>query len=442
MRLNQKKATTRIKVTFRKQAEFAPKIQVKTIPREPLLLFENQGRALRFTILLAAAVLILALVTGCKPANASQSPAVRPPSVTVAQVEQKEIVEWDEFTGRTEAVEAVEVRPRVSGHVQEVRFQSGQLVKKGDVLFVIDPRWHKAEFDRRQAGYEQARVRLENAEREAKRTDQLLATKAISTEEGDARVARFNEAKAALLAAQAARDSARLDWEYTEIRSPIDGRVSRALKTVGNYVSGVAGVGTLLTTIVSTDPVYVHADIDENSLLKFNALAQARKLTSDGEGKVPVELQLADQQDFSQRGYIESFDNRVDASTGSILLRAVFPNPDGKIVPGLFARIRVPLSERHLVLLVEERAIGTDQGQKFVLTLSSTNTAEYRPVKLGPAVNGKRIVRAGLNAGEQIVVNGLQRVRPGMPVSPQEAMVNAGHPTWASAKLQGEGKVD
>jgi RND family efflux transporter MFP subunit len=442
MKLNQKKITTRIRVNFRKHAQFAPRIQVQAIPREPLLLLENQERALRFAILLAAAVLILALVTGCKPANAQQTAAMRPPSVTVAPVQQQEIVEWDEFTGRTEAIETVEVRPRVSGHIQEVRFQSGQLVKKGDILFVIDPRWHKAEFDRRQAEYEQARVRLENAEREAKRTDQLLATKAISTEEGDARVAKFNEAKAVLLAAQAARDSAKLDLEYTEIRAPIDGRVSRALKTTGNYASGVAGAATILTTIVSTDPVYVYADIDENSLLKFNALAQARKLTSDGDGKVPVQLQLADQQDFSQQGYIESFDNRVDANTGSILLRAVFPNPDGKIVPGLFARIRVPLSERYLALLVEERAIGTDQGQKFVLALSRTNTVEYRAVKLGPSVNGKRIVRSGLNPGDQIVVNGLQRVRPGMPVSPQETMVAAGNPTFANSKISVEGRVD
>jgi multidrug efflux system membrane fusion protein len=227
-----------------------------------------------------------------------------------------------------------------------------------------------------------------------------------------------------LLAAQAARDAAKLDLEYTQIRAPIDGRVSRALKTAGNYISGVAGNSTLLTTLVSVDPIYVHADVDENSLLKFNALAQARKLTREGDGTVPVELQLADEQGFPQRGYIESFDNRVDANTGSILLRAVFPNADGRIVPGLFARIRLPLSERYLALLVEERAIGTDQGQKFVLALSPTNTVEYRAVKLGPAVNGKRIVRSGLTAGDQIVVNGLQRVRPGMPVQPQEAMAS------------------
>jgi multidrug efflux system membrane fusion protein len=342
--------------------------------------------------------------------------------VTVAPVEQQELVEWDEFTGRTEAVEFVEVRPRVSGHIQEVRFSSGQEVKKDDVLFVIDPRWHKAEFDRRQAEYEQARVRLHNAEREARRTEQLLANNAISTEEAEARQARFLEAKAALLAAEAARDTAKLDLEYTQIRSPIDGRVSRELVTAGNFVSGVAGMGTLLTTIVSVDPIYVYADVDENSLLKFNVLFGANEIIKNGDGKVPVEMQLANEKGFPHQGYIESFDNRLEPNTGSILLRAIFPNCEGRILPGLFTRIRVPGSQKYPALLVDERAIGTDQAQKFVLTLTETNTVAYRPVKLGPAINGKRIVRAGLEAGEKIVVNGLQRVRPGMSVSPQEAI--------------------
>jgi multidrug efflux system membrane fusion protein len=316
----------------------------------------------------------------------------------------------------------VEVRPRVSGHIQEVRFDAGKLVKKGDVLFVIDPRWHQAEFERRQAEYEQAKVRLENAEREANRTGQLLTNHAISTEEAEARDFRFKEAKAALLASQAARDTAELDLDYTEIRAPINGRVSRALVTPGNYVSGIPGAASILTTLVSVDPMYVYADIDENSLLKFNALAQAQKLEGGTDGKVPVELQLADEQGFPHRGYIESFDNRLDPNTGSILLRAVFDNKDERIVPGLFARIRVPLSARHPALLVEERAIGTDQGQKYVFSLSPSNTVEYRAVKLGPDVNGKRIIREGLKAGEQIVVNGLQRVRPGMPVAPQSEL--------------------
>src|SRR5438105_4163802 len=363
---------------------------------------------------------LLILSNGCTRGAAQQTPPA--PAVTVAAVEQQQIIERDEFTGRTEPVEMVEVRPRVSGYIQEVRFQSGQLVNKGDVLFIIDPRWHQAEFDRLQAQSERARVQLENARREADRTPQLLANKAISTEESDARQARYQEARAALQAAQAALDSAKLDLEYTQVRAPIDGRVSRALLTEGNYVSGIAGAASLLTTLVSVNPIYAYADIDENSLLKFNALAQARKLETDRDGRIPVELQLADEQDFPHRGYLESFDNRVDPNTGSILLRAVFPNGDGRIVPGLFARIRVPLSERHSALFVDERAIGTDQAQKFVLTLSSTNTVEYRPVKLGPVVEGKRIVRSGLNAGELVVVNGLQRVRPGMPVTPQEAV--------------------
>jgi multidrug efflux system membrane fusion protein len=230
--------------------------------------------------------------------------------------------------------------------------------------------------------------------------------------------------------------------EYTEILSPIGGRVSRELKTVGNYVSGVAGMGTLLTTIVSVDPIYVYADVDENSLLKFNALARSKKPADNGNGQVPVELQLADEEGFPHKGHIESFDNRLDAGTGSILLRAVFPNSDGRIVPGLFARIRVPLSERYPAVLVEERAVGTDQGQKYVLTLTSTNTVSYRTVKLGPTVDGRRIVRSGLEPGEQIVVNGLQRVRPGMPVTPQTEVAATDSPQLArSAKSHTETSV-
>jgi RND family efflux transporter MFP subunit len=374
----------------------------------------------RLSVLAVAASVLSALLSGCggTAAKPQQPP---PPVVTVASVEQREITEWEEFTGRTEAVEAVEVRPRVSGHIQEVRFQSGQLVRKGDVLFVIDPRWYKAEFDRRQAEYEQARVRLANTERMAARSARLLASKAISSETADTSESQFQEAKAALLAAKSLLESAHLDLEFTEVRAPIDGRASRALLTAGNYVSGIAGGASLLTKLVSVDPIYVYADVDENSLLKFNALADERK--AGGDQAIPVELELADEEGFPHRGTVESFDNRLDPNTGTILLRAIFPNPQGRIVPGLFARIRVPTSGKYAATLVEESAIGTDQSQKFVLALSDGNTAEYRKVKLGPSIDGKRVIREGLRPGEKIVVNGLQRARPGLPVNPEEQTV-------------------
>jgi RND family efflux transporter MFP subunit len=360
------------------------------------------------------------LAAGCKPrGGATQAPP--PPAVTVAPVEQRKVVDWEEFTGRTVAVDYVEVRPRVSGHIQEVHFKAGQLVKKGDVLFVIDPRWAKADLDRRQAELAQARVHYENAQREAGRTKQLLENKAISIEESDARQARSHEAEAALLAAEAALNTAKLDLDQTDIRSPIDGRVSRELVTVGNYVSGLAGSATLLTTVVSVDPIYVYADVDENSYLRLSQLLRDGRLAKDESGKTPVQVQFGDGNDFTNGGHIESFDNRVDPNTGSIVMRALFPNSNGHILPGLFARIRLPASAEYPALLIGEEAIGTDQNQKFVLTLNSTNGVDYRPVKLGPQHEGKRVIREGLAVNDQVIVTsgGMARVRPGMVVTPQ-----------------------
>ena len=243
-----------------------------------------------------------------------------------------------------------------------------------------------------------------------------------------------------LLAAKAARDAAKLDLEYTTIRSPINGRISREFLTVGNLVSGTSGNATLLATVVSIDPIHVYADVDENSLLKFNALARTGKLASNGDGQVPVELQLSDDNGFSHKGRIESFDNKLDPQTGSIVLRSVFPNPEGRIVPGLFARIRIPVSDKHPAVLIEETAVGTDQAQKFVLTVTSSNTAAYRPVKLGPLVDGKRLVREGLEPGEQIVQNIIMaRVRPGMSIQPQQAAATS-KAAIQTAQGQGDAK--
>jgi multidrug efflux system membrane fusion protein len=359
-------------------------------------------------------------LTGCNsqpPAGATGFPP--PPTVTVAAVETREIIEHEEVVGRTEAVDSVEIRPRVSGYIQEVRFKSGQKVKKGDLLFLIDPRTRQAALDRAEADLRRAQSSLENAQAEAARAERLLTTKAISKEESDTRAWKLTDAQAALLAAQAARESARLELEFCEVRSPIDGRVSRALVTPGNNVSGVDGNTTLLTTVVSIDPIYVLSDVDETTALRFKRLALEQKLERDEQGRIAVEMALADEQDFPRKGFVESVDNRLNPGTGSILVRSAFPNPDELIIPGLFVRARIPVGQPKPTLLISDRAIGTDQSQKFVLTLTSSNTVAYRPVKIGPVVDGKRVIREGLVAGEKVVVNGLAKVRPGMPVTPE-----------------------
>jgi RND family efflux transporter MFP subunit len=364
----------------------------------------------------ARAVFALAALTPLASLSAATPPPA--PKVTVAPVEEKFLAEYEELTGRVEAIESVELRARVSGHLEKIHFHAGQEVAKGDVLFSIDPRWYRAQFDLAQAQAAQARARVDVAEREAKRAAELLAAAAISREEADARESRLLEARAGLAAAEAQRSTAQLDLEHTEVRSPIAGRVSRAFVTTGNLVSGAPGSGTMLTTIVSTGEAFVYADLDETTLLKFNRLARQHGLANES-GRIPVELQLADESGFPRRGYIESMDNRLNPATGSLVLRFVFPNGDGALVPGLFARVRLPMSTPQRTLLISERAVGTDQSQKFVLALGENNTVVYRSVKLGAAVDGKRVVRDGLRAGDQIVVNGLQRVRPGMTVAPE-----------------------
>jgi membrane fusion protein, multidrug efflux system len=370
----------------------------------------------RFTLTAALAAFGVTLSS----AGTASSPAAPPaPKVTVASVEEKIVTEYEELIGRVDAAETVELRARVSGHLAQVDFQAGQLVKQGDVLFTIDARWHKAQFDLAQAQAEQALARADVAEREAKRAADLLAAAAISSEEADSRRSRAIEARAAVASARAALATAQLDLEHTRVRAPIAGRVSRALVTPGNLVSGATGNATLLTTIVSQGDAFVYADLDENTLLKFNRLVRENRLASEN-GRIPVELQLADESDFPRHGYIESSDNRLSASTGTLALRLVFPNRDGALIPGLFARVRVPISAPQPALLISERAVGTDQNQKFVFALGENNTVLYRSVKLGGAIEGKRIVRDGLKAGDQIVVNGLQRVRPGMTVAPEQ----------------------
>ncbi len=368
----------------------------------------------RFVLSLVSLSLVAVVAVAAAPAPAG-------PKVTVASVEQRTVTEHRELLGRVEAVESVELRPRVSGHIDEVRLQAGQLVKKGDVLFTIDPRWYRAQFDLATAQAGSARVRVSIAEREAKRSDDLLKERAISVEEADTRSSRLAEARADLLAAEATLASARLDLEHTEVRSPITGRVSRAYVTAGNLVSGAPGAATLLTSIVSTGEVYVYADVDEATVLAFNRLQAAGRLATNPAGRIAVEMELSDESGFPHRGVIESSDNRLDPGTGSLVLRMIFPNTDGQLVPGLSARVRLPVSAPEPTLFISERAIGTDQSQKFVLTVDAANTVAYRTVKLGSIIDGQRAIREGLAPGDRVIVNGLQRVRPGMTVVAENA---------------------
>ena len=375
----------------------------------PLHTHRLKRRALAVAGVLAAGLTLL-------PIAQAAGPAAPAPKVTVAPVEQQLVTEYEELTGHVDAMETVELRARVSGHLESVNFEAGQLVNKGDVLFRIDPRWYQAQFDL-------ASARADVAEREAKRADDLLAASAISNEEAESRRAKAAEARAELA-------TARLDLEHTEVRAPISGRISRALVTPGNLIAGSAGGGTLLTTIVTVGNAYVYADLDEATLLKFNRLAREKRILMRN-GRIPVDLQLADEDDYPRHGYIESTDNRVNPATGSLAIRLVFPNDDNALVPGLFARVRIPVSAPSPALLVSERAIGTDQSQKFVFAVGADNTVAYRTVKLGAVIDGKRVVREGLQPGETIIVNGLQRVRPGMTVAPEPAAV-AATPTSAS----------
>lgn len=363
--------------------------------------------------------LVLLLAACGKPPPAGHGGQMPPAPVTLAPVEQRELVEWEEFTGRVEAVETVELKPRVSGYITEVHFQSGALVKKGEVLFTIDQRPFETKLRAARAEVARAEANAQAMKREFDRVSALLAAKAIAPEQAEARESMCKQGEAALESAKAAEHSAEIEYEHSTVKAPIAGRISRAITTTGNYVT--AGT-TMLTTIVSVDPVYVYADIDENSLLKLQALQRDKTMFTNGDGRMPVELQLSNEKDFPHQGHVESFDNRLDAGTGSMVLRAEFDNKDGSLTPGLFARIRLPMTAKYKALLVDEKSILTDQANKYVLGVDESKqpaVSVYKPVTIGPAIDGKRIIRTGLTAGDKIIINGQARLpMPGMPVAP------------------------
>jgi RND family efflux transporter MFP subunit len=348
-------------------------------------------------------------------------PAPPPPGVTVAAVKEQEINEWDEFTGRIEAVDAVEIRPRVSGFIERVAFAEGKEVRKGDLLFVIDPRPYAAELARASAELEGARTRAALASTEVARAERLVAVQAISREEFDTRRSAEAESRASIAGAEAAVATARLNMNWTRVQSPISGRVSRAEVTQGNLVQAGPPDATLLTTVVSLDPVYVYFEGDEQTYLRYGAMARAGARPSSRDTRNPIQLGLANEQGFPHTGYVDFVDNQLNPETGTIRARGVFTNKDRVFTPGLFARLKLIGSARYRAVLVLDRAIGTDQDKKFVLALKPDSTVEYRSVRVGRLVDGMRIVTAGLKGGDLIVINGLQRVRPGMKVAPTVA---------------------
>jgi membrane fusion protein, multidrug efflux system len=362
----------------------------------------------------------LALVTfsvGCTHTEAQQAPPA-PPEVTVAHVISREVTEWDEFTGRLQAVDTVDVRPRVSGYVAAVRFDEGAIIRRGDLLFQIDPRPFQAEVDRLRAELARARATVQRADSELRRADRLSAENAIASEEHDRRASFAQESAAQAAAVEAGLRAAELNLEFTQVTSPIDGRVGRAIVTEGNLVSSGPGEATLLTTVVSLDPVYAYFDADEQIFLKYTARGGSNPRSQRRSEELPIRMALANDEGFPRQGRLDFLDNQLDGSTGTIRGRAVFRNTDGRLTPGLFVRLRLAGTGSYEGLLIQDRAVGTDLSKKFVYVVGPNHEIEYRTVTLGPLVDGLRVVRTGLTAGESIVVNGLQRVRPGAQVTP------------------------
>ena len=388
----------------------------------------KQGKLRVIVAALAFSGLVGAGITGCADANSNDAAAAAPaaPPVSAAVVVEKAVLETQEFSGRLEAIDVVEIRSRVSGYITAVNFKPGAEVKKGDVLFVIDPRPYQAEADRTQDAAGAARARADLARLELQRADRLLADKAIAQREFDERDASQKELDASARAAAAEHEAARLNLAYTRVTAPIDGRVSKAEITLGNLVDATA----VLTSVVSMDRIYASFDGDEETYLRVGAKAQAGS-------PVGVRVGLANEEGFPHQGKLEFVDNQLDPRTGSVRMRATFDNSERKLAPGLFARIQLGAADSRKALLISDRAVATDQSRKYVFVVGADSKAEYRPVTLGPTVDGLRVVRSGLKVGEKIVVNGLQRVRPGAPIAAQVVPMDAAPVALASNSTAG-----
>ncbi len=385
----------------------------------PALTVDPAGSAPAVPRLLA--VLLALLAAACGPAGPPPPPP--PPAVTVATPLVRQVTDWDEYTGRVAAVHSVEVRARVGGYLESVHFTDGALVREGDLLFVIDPRPYQVALDEARAGLTQARVRLDLAAKNLDRAQRLVVSSTISEEALDVRTKERREAEAGLQAAEAAERAAALDLGYTRIRAPISGRIGRKLVTGGNLVRAGNQDPTLLTTIVSVDPVHVYFTADERSFLRYMRLAEEGVRPSSRDVANAVRLQLADEEGFPHLGHMDFVDNQVDQATGTMQGRALFPNPDGVLTPGLFGRIQLRGEGPYEALVVPDQAIATDQAQRIVYVVGADNVAVPRPVTLGRTLGALRVIRRGLAATDRVVINGIQRVRPGLPVAPEDGTI-------------------
>jgi RND family efflux transporter MFP subunit len=369
---------------------------------------------------------LLLLLTAC----AQQPPAATappPPKVTVSQPISRDVVEWEEYTGRLEAIESVEVRARVNGYLQSIHFKNGGIVKQGDLLFVIDPRPYQAELERAKAELALATVRLERTGKDLARAQMLVRSRAVSEEEVDTRVSDQRQAQESVQAARAMVNAAQLNVEFTQVRAPISGRISRNFVSVGNLINGGTTQSTLLTTIVSLDPIYCYFEADERSYLKGMRQVRNGDRTNGRAGKQPVYVGLADEEAFPHQGYIDFVDNRLDPNTGTITGRAVLPNPDLLLAPGLFARVRIPAGGKYKALMLPPEAVGSDLSQQFVFVVDDQNLAQYRKVALGPIIDSLRVIRDGLQPDDWVIVKGIQRAKTGAKVDPTKQDI-AGSP--------------
>ena len=369
--------------------------------------------------LLTAFTLLALISCGKHDDSASKPAAAQAPNVKIGQPLAQTVIEWDEYTGRIEAVNSVDVRARVNGYLEKVNFKAGDKVTKGDLLFLIDPKPYTAQLNYAEAELERAKSRHELAKNDLARAERLFRAKAISEEEHDSRSKGLRETVAAVQSAEANVYSAKLNLEFTKVRSPIDGRIGRELITAGNVVNGSGADATLLTFIVSTNPVYVYVDADERSVLKYRRQAKKGSHGNLGDEKTPAQLAVADELDFPHQGHLDYIAPREDSTTGTLSLRGVFNNPDELLSPGFFARVRVRGSAPYPAILIPDRAIGTDQAQRFVWVVNNDNQVEYRKVELGAHIGQSRVIAQGLKPEEWIVIEGIQKIRPGIKVIPE-----------------------